>query len=229
MLESRYRADPTRRGLGGHSLGGLFATYALFHEPGFFARYWIGSPSLWWDKQLAFTWIPELKKGSTQPHGRAYVTVGAKESAVMVPPAKRMAAELTKGFPALHTGLQVYPDESHGSVVGGAISRAFRFLYGDFGRTRVALPLAARAQYTGEWAATGISIKLKPAGTGVQMALTYTGQTLVDTLYPASRDTLFSAGTTTSQWVAVRDAKGAITALKGTMMGGTQEYTRPKK
>ncbi|HEX4935560.1 MAG TPA: alpha/beta hydrolase-fold protein, partial [Gemmatimonadaceae bacterium] len=31
MVESRYRTDPARRGLGGHSLGGLFATYALLH------------------------------------------------------------------------------------------------------------------------------------------------------------------------------------------------------
>src|SRR5689334_13777842 len=28
MVESKYRAGPPRRGLGGHSLGGLFATYA---------------------------------------------------------------------------------------------------------------------------------------------------------------------------------------------------------
>lgn len=229
MVEARYRADPTRRGLGGHSLGGLFATYALLKEPGFFTRFWIGSPSLWWDHQLPFSWIPETKKGGTQPHGRAYVTVGAKESAVMVPPARRMATELRRGFPALRVGSQVYPDESHGSVVGGAISRALRFLYGDFGRPTVTLSAAARAEYAGEWTSPALTVRLKPTTTGVQLALTYTGQTLTDTLYAAARDTLFSAGTTASQFVAVRDATGKITALRGTLMGATMEYVRGKK
>ncbi|MCC6930533.1 MAG: alpha/beta hydrolase [Gemmatimonadaceae bacterium] len=229
MLESKYRADTTRRGLGGHSLGGLFATYALLQHPGFFTRYWIGSPSLWWDNLLPFTWLPTTKQGATQPNGRAYVTVGAKESAVMVPPARRLAAELKRSFPALRVGSQVYPDESHGSVVGGAISRALRFLYGDFGRPTVLLSPAARAEYTGDWSSPNVTIRLRPAATGVQMSLTYTGQTITDTLYAASRDTLFSAGGTASQFVALRGAKGRITALKGTLLGATMEYVRGKK
>lgn len=229
MVEARYRADASRRGLGGHSLGGLFATYALLHEPGFFTRYWIGSPSLWWDNQLAFSWVPVARQRATQPSGRAYLTVGAKESAVMVPPMRRMSAELKRTFPALRVGSQVYPDESHGSVVGGAISRALRFLYGDFGRPTVALSAAARAEYAGEWTAPGMTVRLRPTAKAVAISLTYTGQTLTDTLFAASRDTLFSAGTMTAQFVAVRDAKGKIEKLKGTMLGGTQEYVRGKK
>lgn len=228
MLETRYRADGTRRGLGGHSLGGLFATYALLHEPAFFTRYWIGSPSLWWDKQVAFSWVATAKTGSMQPRGRAYLTVGAKESAVMVPPMRRMAAELKRNFPDLRVGSQVYPDESHGSVVGGAISRAMRALYGDFGRPTVALSAAARAEYSGAWSANGVAVRFKPTATALEMTLSTMGQTLVDTLQAAARDTIFSSGTTTSQFVAVRDAKGRITALKGTLLGKTEEYVKGK-
>lgn len=229
MMESRYRADPTRRGLGGHSLGGLFATYALLHEPGFFSRYWMGSPSLWWDNQIAFSWVPKVKQGATQPRGRAYLTVGAKESAVMVPPMQRMAVELKRNFPELRVGSQVYPDESHGSVVGGAISRALRFLYGEFGRPTVALSAAAKAEYAGEWTGTGLTLRLRPTAKGVAISFNYSGQTMVDTLSAASRDTLFSAGTMSAQFVAMRDAKGKIEKLKGTMLGATQEYVRGKK
>jgi predicted alpha/beta superfamily hydrolase len=229
MLESRYRADPTRRGLGGHSLGGLFATYALLHEPGFFARYWIGSPSLWWDKQVAFTWVPQAKQGATPPRGRAFLTVGALESAVMVPPMQRMSAELTRNFPTLRVRSQVFPEESHGSVVGGAISRALRFLYGDYGRPTVTLSSAAKADYTGDWTANGLTLHLKPAPKGVVLSFAYSGLTMVDTLQAAARDTLFTAGTLSAQFVAVRDARGKITALKGTMLGATQEYVRGAK
>ncbi|HEX4933574.1 MAG TPA: alpha/beta hydrolase-fold protein, partial [Gemmatimonadaceae bacterium] len=228
MVESRYRTDPARRGLGGHSLGGLFATYALLHEPSLFARYWIGSPSLWWDKQLAFSWVPQARQGGTQPQGRAYLTVGAKESAVMVPPMQRMTVALRRNFPALRVGSQVYADESHASVVSGSVSRALRFLYGDFGRPTIALPAAARAAYAGDWTADGMTIRLTPTSRGVAMSLSVSGRTLVDTLYAAARDTIFSAATSTSEFVAVRDAKGRITALKGTVMGATKEYRRGK-
>lgn len=229
MVEAKYRADPSRRGLGGHSLGGLFATYALLHEPGFFSRYWIGSPSLWWDNQLSFSWVPKVKQGATQPTGRAYLTVGAKESDVMISPMQRMAVELTRNFPALRVGSQVYPNESHGSVVGGSISRALRFLYGALGRPTVALSSAAKAEYTGAWTGTGMTFKLRPTAKGVVIALDYSGLTIIDTLAAASRDTLFSAGAISAQFVAMRDARGKIEKLKGTMVGATQEYVRAKK
>lgn len=228
-IESRYRADSTRRGLGGHSLGGLFATYALLHAHGFFARYWLGSPSLWWDNQVAFSWLAAAQAGTATPHGRVYLTVGAKESAVMVPPMQRMAQRLKREFPSLRVGSQVFPDESHGSVVGGSMSRALRFLYGDFGRPTIALSSAARAAYAGDWTGNGITIRLRSTARGVAMSLTNSGNTVTDTLYAASRDTLFSAGTTTSQFVAIRDANGTITALRGTVLGASTEYRRAKK
>ncbi len=226
MVEAKYRADPTRRGLGGHSLGGLFSTYALLHEPGLFTRYWIGSPSLWWDKQVAFSWLPEAKKGSVQPSGRAYLTVGAEEGDVMVSPMQRMTRELTHSFPALRVGSQVYENESHGSVVGAAISRSLRFLYGDFGRPTVALSPAARAQYIGDWKSPLMTVSVGPSPAGLELSFQYTGLTMRTPLKAASPDTLFSAGAVSSQFIAVRDAKGKVTALRGTMLGATQEYTR---
>ena len=147
----------------------------------------------------------------------------------MVPPMQRMAVELKRNFPELRVGSQVYPDESHGSVVGGAISRALRFLYGEFGRPTVALSPAAKAEYAGDWTGTGLSLRLRPTAKGVAISFTYSGQTMVDTLAAASRDTLFSAGTMSAQFVAVRDAKGRIEKLKGTMLGATQDYVRGKK
>ena len=229
FVEARYRADPSRRGLGGHSLGGLFSTYALLHEPGLFTRHWIGSPSLWWDGQLAFSWLPAARAAKTRPSGRAFLTVGGDETDVMVPPMRRMAAELSRGFPGLRVGSQVYADESHGSVVGGSISRALRFLYGTFGRPTVAFTPAVRAEYTGDWTGGGMTMRIRPSGTGMALSFAYSGQVMRDALFAASRDTLFSAKGITSEFVAMRDAKGRITALRGTLLGATQEYVRAGK
>ena len=229
LVESRWRADPTRRGLGGHSLGGLFVTYALLHEPGFFTRYWIGSPSLWWEKPLAFTWVTEAKQAATQPKGRAYLTVGADESDVMIPPMRRMSTELTRNFSGLRVGSHVFVDESHGSVIGAALSRALRFLYGEYGRPSIALSPAARAEYAGTWTAGPQTIRLRPTTTGVTLSLDTFGETVTTELKAAARDTLFGAAGLTTQFVAVRDARGKIIALRGTLLGATQEYTRAGK
>ena len=49
-IDGNYRTRPYRV-LIGHSLGGLFAVYALMNRPEVFKGYLIISPSLWWDDQ----------------------------------------------------------------------------------------------------------------------------------------------------------------------------------
>ncbi len=46
LIEAEYRADPADRTLMGHSWGGLFALYTLFHQPSLFQRYVVVSPEL---------------------------------------------------------------------------------------------------------------------------------------------------------------------------------------
>lgn len=46
LIESDYRADGANRTVMGHSWGGLFALYALFHQPHLFQRYVVISPDL---------------------------------------------------------------------------------------------------------------------------------------------------------------------------------------
>lgn len=48
-VQEHYPADPSDRGIFGHSLGGLFATWVLKEEPNLFKRIGIGSPSLWYN------------------------------------------------------------------------------------------------------------------------------------------------------------------------------------
>jgi len=50
-IDRNYRTRPYRV-LVGHSLGGLFAVYALINRPEVFKGYVVISPSLWWDDQV---------------------------------------------------------------------------------------------------------------------------------------------------------------------------------
>jgi predicted alpha/beta superfamily hydrolase len=47
-IEGNYNADPKDRTLAGHSYGGLFTLYALFHATDTFQRYLAMSPALWY-------------------------------------------------------------------------------------------------------------------------------------------------------------------------------------
>lgn len=54
LIESEYRADVADRTLLGHSWGGLFALYALFHQPDLFQRYVVVSPDLPFDYEQKY-------------------------------------------------------------------------------------------------------------------------------------------------------------------------------
>jgi hypothetical protein len=54
FIESRYRSDPSRRVLVGHSFGGLFALYVLFKSHRLFRGYLAANPSLWYSDGEVF-------------------------------------------------------------------------------------------------------------------------------------------------------------------------------
>jgi predicted alpha/beta superfamily hydrolase len=54
LVETEYRINPKQRTLAGHSLGGLFALYAMLWKPELFKHYVAGSPSLYWKDELVF-------------------------------------------------------------------------------------------------------------------------------------------------------------------------------
>ena len=129
MVDARYRTDPADRGLGGHSLGGLFTTYALLNSPTIFTRYWIGSPAYSWDKEAMRASVPAAPAPADPTKGRAFLTVGALEGGQYLGPTERMTQALKVGFPNLAVGSVIFSDETHVSVFGASLTRALRFLY----------------------------------------------------------------------------------------------------
>jgi hypothetical protein len=67
LIERTYHADPADRGLLGHSLGGLFALYALIERPGLFQRIVSASPAADWDDRALFRLAREKLQGLPAP------------------------------------------------------------------------------------------------------------------------------------------------------------------
>lgn len=80
-IDSTYPTDTNDRALYGGSLGGLFAIYALFHEPTLFNRYIVASPSVEFDDNLVFKYEKEFAKKNKTLNAKIFFCLGEYEEA----------------------------------------------------------------------------------------------------------------------------------------------------
>jgi predicted alpha/beta superfamily hydrolase len=158
FIEKTYPVDPADATLIGHSFGGLFTTYALFHEPGTFQRFVIASPSLWWDHKISFEYEKEYAAKHTDLAASVFLSVGGLESTgelrKVIPkfpePLKTAAVSYydkngwpemvellepfaktlaSRKYPNLRLTSYVFPGETHSSVMSMIASRGLREVF----------------------------------------------------------------------------------------------------
>jgi predicted alpha/beta superfamily hydrolase len=152
-VETRYRVDRNDATYFGHSLGGLFGAYVLLTEPKTFQRYGLGSPSLWWDDEVIFSYEASYAEAHDDLSAKVFLGIGADETqegrrreAVnhepalrekatawyidMVDDMERMVKRLRgRRYPSLSIASAVFPDEFHVTAPPINLSRALRFLF----------------------------------------------------------------------------------------------------
>jgi predicted alpha/beta superfamily hydrolase len=129
FVEKKYKTNGDK-GIEGHSLGGLFATYCLLQEPQLFNRYGINSPSLWWDNEKIFEIEKAFAEKSKYLNAQVFISVGSREGESMVPKITAFADTLkAHQYNGLTLTSQVFEDEGHFSVIPACISRTLRLLY----------------------------------------------------------------------------------------------------
>jgi predicted alpha/beta superfamily hydrolase len=149
-IDGHYRTDPFDRGLGGHSLGGLFTTYAIFHASQTFNKFWVGSPSLLWDHSVLF--LDEAAFASTH-HDlsvRVIADVGGQESKTFNrdPMFAMMNRVRSRHYPHLVWKTIVLPNEDHGTLPLAGMPQVIDFL---FGPPAVELTPRERGAIAGDW------------------------------------------------------------------------------
>lgn len=130
----RYRTDPDRHSLFGHSLGGLFALYALYERPQAFHSIVAASPSMEWNEQgilddeRAFT--ERLGSGKVGKTSRLMVVVGDQDTDDDPEPARALVDRLDR---LSGSGLRVrflrYPEEVHVNVPARSVTDVLRFAF----------------------------------------------------------------------------------------------------
>ena len=134
--------DPARRGLAGHSYGGLFVLHTLFTRPGLFTSLVAGSPSIWWQDRAILASEEAFRRAGSAAAGRLLITVGGHEQepvlAVTQQRAERLtrarmcdnAAEMAQRLSAsgrLDCSFTEFPGENHVSVIPAMLARAVAF------------------------------------------------------------------------------------------------------
>jgi predicted alpha/beta superfamily hydrolase len=126
LIDQSYKTSK-ERGLYGHSLGGLFASYCLMKAPGLFNRYSINSPSLWWN---ASEMLKMEAPADTAINARVFFSMGAYEGDMMLQPFRTFTKAMTEQhYQHLQMSVRVFEGETHVSVVPSCSSKTLKLLY----------------------------------------------------------------------------------------------------
>ena len=128
-INSNYRTDPTDSTIVGHSFGGLFALYVLFHEPDTFRRYVASSPSLWWDKKVTFEYEREYASKHTKLPAKMFLSVGSLEGPMVSNVEELVRVLEQRKYVGLEWESHIFEDEGHFSVGGPAICRGISSVF----------------------------------------------------------------------------------------------------
>jgi predicted alpha/beta superfamily hydrolase len=80
-LAQTYAISTTDATILGNSLGGLFPSWILFHQPHLFKRYVIVSPSWWWNDYEVWNWEAEYADSHDDLPATVFATFGGLETA----------------------------------------------------------------------------------------------------------------------------------------------------
>ena len=134
FIEGRFRADPARRVLLGHSYGGLLGAQILFTDPTLFQAYVLGSPSFWFDARHIMTMEADYAGTHRDLPADVFIYIGEYEtpgpdsrnaSVDMVGDVRTMERVLkSRGYPGLRVRSTVLSDEDHLTVAPVGFTRA---------------------------------------------------------------------------------------------------------
>jgi len=127
-IESNYNIDKEKRGILGHSFGGLFAYYCLVQHHKLFKNYILISPAIWWNKSELLTDDFKLK---IDPEVNIYVVMGELESNMLKRPIEELKEELTKRKNEENIiDFREYEGKDHHSILPIGIYEGMEKLYG---------------------------------------------------------------------------------------------------
>ena len=133
FVDKNYKTN-SDRGIFGHSFGSLFAAYCLVNSDGYFTRFGISSPALWWDNEkLLNQAVTQFRENKTWdiPQTKVFISVGDKEHSGIVPTMVKYSSYLEQSdYDNIELKWQIFEGESHNSMWSANVSKTLSILYG---------------------------------------------------------------------------------------------------
>ncbi len=126
LLKEKYRIDNANKIFVGHSFGGLLGAYIVTNKPSLFDHYIIGSPSLWYDKNVIFKMEAEYAKHNKdlKAHVCIYVDADSTRTNSMVADVLTLEKSLrSRNYKSLRLDIEVLKNENHHSVFPALLSK----------------------------------------------------------------------------------------------------------
>lgn len=131
FIESNYRIDTQTRMLSGYSFGGLFGLFALFHEPGLFNKYFIGSPSIHYKDNITFKYEADYANKYSDLKADVFMSAGGLEEGTSMNVKNMEELLLSRNFENLDVKTVIFDNENHISCFPAALSRGLIELLGN--------------------------------------------------------------------------------------------------
>jgi predicted alpha/beta superfamily hydrolase len=134
LIELEFRADSADRALYGHSIGGLFALYALLEGEGTFQSVIAGSPAIGWNHRVIFRMESAYAESHDSLPAQLFISCGFLEDipgyGQSVSNIKELVTILeSRNYKELQIETAYFEDENHISVIPATISRGLRAIY----------------------------------------------------------------------------------------------------
>lgn len=127
FVNANFPVDTGNETFAGYSLGGLFGLYVLFNRPDLFDNYVLGSPSIWWDQNLSFTYEENYARNNDDLPKSVFISSGTADMEMMVSGARTMHKKLAdRQYPNLHLEYLEFEGETHSSGIGVALNRGIK-------------------------------------------------------------------------------------------------------
>jgi predicted alpha/beta superfamily hydrolase len=131
QLEQRHPLRPDARLIAGHSLGSLFALFALFQDRPFFGGVLASAPSLWWDERSLLHLARGLRNRQSSLPAHLFLGVGAEDSPSMTGDLDLLGQQLAaRPFSDLRITSDRFPDRDHFTVLPDSLRAGLRALLG---------------------------------------------------------------------------------------------------
>lgn len=129
-IDATYRTDPADRGLGGHSLEGLFVLYTALNAPDLFQRYVASSPAISSGDYAILNVEEEIAETRSDLPISLYVSVGDTDYASFVLGWEQFTDQLrSRNYEGFRLKSEMLPDANHNTAVVPAAHHGLTYVY----------------------------------------------------------------------------------------------------